>query len=38
MVVIDGIILKGRCVVMPESFKKTGIRTAPPKSHGNRKN
>ena len=39
MAVIDGVILKGRHLVIPEFFflKKTGIRTTTPKPHGKRK-
>ena len=37
MSVIDGMIMKGRCVVIPKSLK-TNIRPAPPELYGNRKN
>ena len=37
MVVINGIIMKGRCVVIPEALKNTGTRSTPGQPHGNRK-
>ena len=37
MAVIDGIIMKNRCVIIPEILK-TGTRPTPHQSHGNRKN
>ena len=36
MAVIDGIILKGRHVIIPDSLKKKALDQTPPKSHGNR--
>ena len=38
LVVIDGIIIKGRCIVIPNSLRATGAGVAPYKSHGHRKN
>ena len=37
MAVIDGFIMKGRYVVIPEVFEKTDIRLTPSEPHGNRK-
>ena len=38
LAVIDGIILEGRCIIMPNSLRGTGTQSATHKSHGHRKN
>ena len=38
MAVINGIIMKGRHVIIPDILKHTGPRSTPYQSHGNRKN